>query len=156
MNDDAALVRSAGPESRKRLSRKDIKPRLLFPPRVEEEDLMHDDEEALTDIDPEPQTHHQHGAVTPTKATSFLSTPPSTVKKQRVQDDLDREEESRMWLDGANDRMDAKSRKSKMTPFDMWQRTKPGVGKRSLDAVDKAVNAEVGEVGMGKRARSGH
>ena len=117
---------------------------------------MHEDEEALTDIDPEPPRSSQ-GVVTPTKTTSFLSTPPSTVKRDRYESEQDREGYSRSWLDGANDQLDvSKSRKSKMTPFDMWQRTKPGMAKRTLDAVEKAVDAEIGSAGKGKRAKSGH
>lgn len=154
--EDAAVVQSAGPASRQRMLRRNIQPRLLFPPK-EAEPEAHEDEEALTDIDPEPPVPSQQRVTTPTGQTFHMNTPPASEKKHPRIPDPEEEDDSRMWLDGAADQDEpSKARKSRNNAFDAWQRTKPGIAKRTLDAVEKGSEAAIGEGTKGKKARSGH
>lgn len=153
--EDAAVMRSAGHASHQRLLRQNIKPRLLFPPKEAEPEL-HEDEEALTDIDPEPLAASQQRVSTPTDQTFHMTTPPTTIEKQTRIPEPEEEDDSRMWLDGAADRVEpTRARKARSSAFDAWQRTKPGIAKRSLDAVEKGSGTDMGEGSKEKKARSG-
>lgn len=169
VTNDHQLRQAAGPAAHRSLSRRNIKPRRLFgsteasPSRGA---IVEDaDEEALTDIDPDP-THaparRQAEVTTPTKqafsragqSTDAPATPPTTVKKIRharfqvMPDEADQAD--MMQLDATSDSKGV--RKPCTTPFDGWKLAKPGVGGKRQRDVETTAR---GEGVSGKRSRSG-
>ena len=106
-SDQDLVRRQAGHESRKRLTRSSVKPRLLFPPKQPEFDEYEgsgdDPNEATTDIETPADTPEEpiEEPDTPHEQSFGVSTPPATEETK------------------------------KRSPFDSWPRTKPGRSGRS-------------------------
>lgn len=86
--DDRQLLRQAGPEARRRLTRSSIKPKLLFQEEIRQKKLDNgqvtdDEEEAVTDMDtPVASPSRGKGKMTMSIADSLQEvTPPPTVRK---------------------------------------------------------------------------
>lgn len=147
----------AGQSALKPLSRRTLKPRRLFASADPAPGPDDADEEAVTDIEQDhaPAPSSRAPVTTPSKKPYRPATPPTTVKKNRstaADESGPAPEPSPMWVEGAAPR----PRRVKVSPFDDWQRTKPGVGKRSRDAIDGTVEESLAESGKGKRSRSGN
>ena len=139
------------------LTRASIKPRLLFPTTqedVESTAAALADEDATTDFE-EGISHQPSKAVTPVKKSCGPATPPNTGHAtrsftQKLRDEAHSPQDQHM----ADTDSHEPNPKKKISPFNGWSRTKPGVG------APKGRKRDAGEMGKSgvdeaKRLRSG-
>lgn len=152
----AHLRHQAGAVAQRPLTRSSLRPRVLFPseehqPAIDEED----EEEAQTDIESEHVVESEAKATskahttTPARHVRIAEgqvTPPTTRKSTRFTHLSSPEEEQSSFSSETTPKPKGKKR----SPFDSWQRTKPGMsgGRKRAASPEREVNA-------GKRTRSG-
>ncbi|KAI4166247.1 MAG: hypothetical protein LQ342_000133 [Letrouitia transgressa] len=138
---------SRGPRSSRSrpLRRTSIKPRLLFPTQTQRHDHEIAEEEALTDIEQLPDALNDAAMTTkeprddrvvnnlntPVKGSFAPTSPPSTGHATRAatkRAELDRVASPARSSEPVDDLFDTRpQRKKTRSPFDTWQRTKPGI-----------------------------
>ncbi|KAB8338792.1 hypothetical protein FH972_021737 [Carpinus fangiana] len=159
MVNERDVRRTARGASQKRFTRSTIKPRLLFPPKASDPTM--DEEEAATDIEDElamatPQPEEPLDS-TPRKQAYRLTTPPTTVRKNRrgaalTPDSSPIAAPAESYADELAQTESAPAQPAKRSPFDSWQRTKSHTrtvsGKRNGESMEKQESP--------KRSRSGN
>lgn len=167
-SDTANLKRKAGAVASRPFTRSSLKPRLLFPSeeQLRERDAdAHDDEEAMTDIEEEriplPPPKAAQNLATPVKKASFTpATPPSSHRAVRSASKkmsfMSTVEYAAMIDDqhGPSSAMSIPQTRTKpISPFDTWQRTKPGVSD-ATKSKKRTISPLPEETSVSKRTRT--
>ncbi|KAL8874080.1 MAG: hypothetical protein Q9174_000551, partial [Haloplaca sp. 1 TL-2023] len=111
-------------------TRASVKPRLLFPTEKQRRQRERREEEALRNAEDTRVHHAKEAPITPVKQSFAPATPPATGHATRSATKKAAADSSYLGS-SVTDIVGETRRRKKTSPFDEWQRTKPGSGAHS-------------------------